>query len=264
MNRTTAWVALAGLAASSLALTAPAQAAPDHASEKAGTYSVSASINETTAIGKETVLKIRGRVSPKAAGEKVVLQQRVDGKKKWKATGTTKVKANGTYKVTDDPSTPGTREYRVVKPASHGYGQGISKTLEVEVYSWGRLTSRTAGPLTNMGYRGVTIGTEYFGQSLATVTAGSPSSVEYTLGRKCTELRATYALTDDSATGATGSVTISADGSVLGSHALSVGTIVADDTIDLDGVFRLRIDATASATPAAITAIATPEVLCTR
>ena len=78
MNRTTAWAALAGLAASSLALTAPAVASPEQASKKAGTYAVSASVNKTTAIGKETVLKIRGRVSPKAAGEKVVLQQRVE------------------------------------------------------------------------------------------------------------------------------------------------------------------------------------------
>lgn len=264
MNRTTAWAALAGLTVSSIALAAPAQAGPAPASKKAGAYSVSASINKTTAIGKETVLKVSGRVSPRAAGEKVILQQRVDGKKKWKATGTTKIKANGTYKVTDDPSTPGTREYRVVKPASKGFAQGISKTLEVEVFAWQKLTSRPAGPLTNMGYRGATIGTEYFGQSLATLAAGTPSSVEYTLGRKCTELRATYALTDESATGATGSVTISADGSVLASHALSVGTIVADETIDLDGVFRLKIDATSSATPAATTAIATPEVLCTR
>ncbi|RYB95129.1 hypothetical protein EUA93_12715 [Nocardioides oleivorans] len=263
MNRTTAWAALAGLAASSLALTAPAQAAPDQPSRKAGTYSVSASVNKTTAIGKETVLKIRGRVSPKAAGEKVILQQRVDGKKKWKATGTTKVKANGTYKVTDDPSTPGTREYRVVKPASNGFGQGVSKTLEVEVYAWQKLLSRQSGPRVNLDPTGVTIGADYYAYSLATVTAGTPSSVEYTLGRKCTDLRTTYALTDASPTGSSGQVVVTADGAVKASHALAVGTII-DGTLDISDVFRLKLDLTTSASPAAIAAVAKPEVLCTR
>ena len=94
--------------------------------------------------------------------------------------------------------------------------------------------------------------------------AGTPSSREYTLGRKCIEMRASYALTDESASGATGLVAVSADGTVLASHALAVGSLVADETLDLTDVFRLKIDATTSATPAATVAVATPEVLCTR
>ena len=117
---------------------------------------------------------------------------------------------------------------------------------------------------TNFEARGVTIGTEYFGPSLATVTAGTPSTIEFTLGRKCTELRTTYALTDDSASGSSGAVTLTADGAVLAAHPLAVGTIVADETVDLTDVFRIKFDATTSATPAATVAVADPEVLCTR
>ena len=257
MNRITALAATVALAAGSLALTTPAaQAAP-------AKYKVTAKANTEIAIVKEDTVKVRGRVTPKAAGQKVVLQQRV-GKKSWKVTGSAKVKRNGTYLLKDKPSTPGSREYRVVKPASKGVKKGISKAMPVVVYRWEKLTYRTPGPMTNIAPAGVNIGAEFYGQSLATATAGTPSSVEYTLGRKCIEMRASYALTDESASGATGSVTVSGDGAVLASHQLAVGTLVADETLDLAGVFRVKVDATTSATPAATVAVATPEVLCTR
>ena len=103
------------------------------------------------------------------------------------------------------------------------------------------------------------IGTDYYAASLVTEVAGTDGAVEFTLGRKCLELRSTYALTDQSPTGSTGSVTVSTDGAVKAVHALAVGTVVADDVIDISDAFRLKFDLTASATPAAITAVATPE-----
>ena len=164
MNRITTLTLSAALALSPLALTAPTYAAP----AKAGAYTVTAKINKTVAIGKETTLKVRGRVTPKAAGQKVVLQQRVGNKKTWKATATAKIKANGTYVVKDDPSTPGKREYRVVKPASNGIAKGISPALAVQVYSWQRLGFRAAGPQQNLAVTGATIGTDYYPASLVT------------------------------------------------------------------------------------------------
>lgn len=258
MNRIATWTATAALALSPMALATTTHAAP----AKAGAYTVTAQINKTLAIGKETTLKVRGRVTPKAAGEKVVLQQRV-GRKTWKATGSSQVKANGTYVLKDDPSTPGSRQYRVLKPGSNGIAKGFSKTLDVEVYSWQKLTSRTP-VATNVVPTGVTIATEYFSRSLATQVSGTPASIEYTLGRKCLELRASYALTDQSPTGSTGSVSVAADGAVLASHPLAIGTIVADESLDLTDAFRLKLDLSTSATPAAIAAVANPEVLCTR
>ncbi|MBC2933063.1 hypothetical protein [Nocardioides sp. zg-1228] len=258
MNRITALAATVALAAGSLALSAPAQAAP------AAAYKVTAKANIEVAVAKEDTVKVRGRVTPKAAGQKVVLQQRVGKKKTWKVTGNVKVKNNGTYLLKDTPSTPGPREYRVLKPASNGIAKGFSKPVAVEVYKWEKLAYRTSGPRVNLDATGVLIGADYFGQSLATTTSGEPASVEYTLGRKCTALRATYALTDSSATGSSGAVTVSADGAVLATHPLAVGTVVADEVLDLSGVFRLKIDLSTTATPVAVAAVATPEVLCTR
>jgi len=260
MNRLTALAATVALAAGSLALTAPTQAAP----AKAQAYKITAKANLEVAVAKEDTVKVKGRVTPKAAGEKVVLQQRVGNKKSWKSTGDAKIKKNGTYVLKDKPSTQGPREYRVLKPASKGLKKGYSKALAVEVYKWEKLVYRLSGPRVNVEPTGVLIGAEYYGQSLATTTSGTPSSVEYTLGRKCTDLRATYALTDSSATGSSGAVTVSADGAVLANHSLSVGTVVVDEVLDVSDVFRLKVDLATSATPAATAAVATPEVLCTR
>ncbi|WP_210648890.1 hypothetical protein [Nocardioides sp. SYSU D00065] len=255
---TTATLTTAALAAGPLSL------APSHAAAaKADAYKVTAKANLKVAIGKEDTIKVRGRVTPKAAGEKVILQQRVAGKQKWRATGSAKVKSSGAYVLEDDPSTPGMREYRVVKPASDGLRRGVSKALPVQVYAWQSLASRLSGARVNLDPGTVMIAADSYSLSLATATSGTPASVEYTLGRKCTDLRATYALTDDSATGSTGRVTVTSDGTVVDDHALAVGTVVAG-SLDVTGVFRLRFDLTTSATPAATAAIATPEVLCTR
>ncbi len=260
MNRFTALVASATLAASTLALAAPTTAAP----ARATAYKVTAKINETVAISKETTLKVRGRVAPKAVGQKVVLQQRVGNKKTWKATGTARIKANGTYVLKDDPSTPGKREYRVVKPASNGFAKGISPALAVQVYGWSKLGYRAPGPASNVTVTGASIATDFYSPSLVSTVSGPPSSIEYTLGRKCLSLRASYALTDQSATGSTGSVVVSTDGAVRANHALTVGALVADEVIDLKDVYRIKFEMTSSATPAAVTAVAEPEVLCTR
>ena len=260
VRRAATWTAAAALAFSPLALTTTTYAAP----AKADAYTVSAKINKTVAIGEETILKVRGRVTPKAAGQKVVLQQRVLPKKTWKATGTAKIKTDGTYLLKDDPSTAGKREYRVVKPASDGLAKGISKSLAVEVYAWQKLGFRTPGPVTNLDLTGATIATEYYTGSLVTRVAGTPSSIEYTLGRKCTQLRSSYALTDSAASGSTGSITVSTDGTARTAHALAVGTVVEDQVLDIANAFRLRFDLTTSATPAAVAAVASPEVLCTR
>ena len=258
MNRITALAATVALTAGSLALTAPSQAAP------ARTYKVTAKANLEIAVAREDTVKVRGRVTPKAAGQKVVLQQRVGENPRWKRTGTAKVRRNGTYVLEDRPTTPGSREYRVLKPGSRGIKKGWSKPVAVEVYRWQKLASRRVGPSENISTTSVYIGAGLATRSLVNIEPGVPASVEYTLNRKCVELRARYALTDQSATGSSGEISVSADGAVRTTHSLAVGTIVDDEPLDVSDVFRLKIDISTSATPAAYAAVATPEVLCTR
>lgn len=263
MHRITTWAATTALALSPLALaatTAQAQAAP----ARAGAYSVSAKANLKVAVAKEDTVKVTGRVSPRAAGQKVLLQQRVGNKKKWTQTGKARIKKTGAYVLKDRPTAPGTRQYRVVKPASSGIRKGTSKPVTVVVYRWEKLGRRAVGPVTNVAVTSAVIGTDYYSPSLVTQTAGAPASIEYTLGRKCLELRSSYALTDASATGSSGAITVSTDGTARATHALAVGTLVADQVIDISGAFRLKFDLATTAVPAAVAAVAEPEVLCTR
>jgi hypothetical protein len=258
MNRITALAATVALTAGSLALTAPSQASPARA------YKVTAKANLEVAVAREDTVKVRGRVTPRAAGQKVVLQQRVGENPRWKRTGTAKVRRNGTYVLEDRPTTPGSREYRVLKPGSRGIKKGWSKPVAVEVYRWQKLASRRMGPSENISTTSVYIGAGLATRSLVNIEPGVPASVEYTLGRKCVQLRARYALTDQSATGSSGVISVSADGAVRTTHSLAVGTIVDDEPLDVSDVFRLKIDISTTATPAAYAAVATPEVLCTR
>ena len=246
------------------ALVVPGATASDTAVERKVAYSVTAKINTTTAIAEEDTVKIRGKVSPKAAGDKVVLQQRMDGKKRWSASGKAKIKANGTFLLKDEPSTAGTRFYRVLKPAEGTVKKGVSKELELVVYKWERLGNRAPGANENVGgFTTATIGTVFFGSSLVVKTPGAPAFVEYTLGRLCTSLRTTYALDDTSATGATGGVKLFVDGVAKVDQPLVVGQAVESST-DLRGAFRLRYELTSNTTPVSKPTVATPEVLCTK
>lgn len=246
------------------ALVVPGATASDSTAERKVAYSVTAKINKTTAIADEDTVKVRGKVSPRAAGDKVVLQQRMEGKKSWSVSGTTKIKANGTFLLKDEPSTAGTRIYRVLKPAAGKVKKGFSKELELVVYKWERLGNRSPGANENVSsFSTATIGTVTFGSSLMVTTPGTPAYVEYTLGRLCTSLRTTYALDDSSASGATGGVKLFVDGVARVDQPLVVGQIVESST-GLTGAFRLRYELTSNAAPVSKPTVATPEVLCTK
>lgn len=263
MNRLiTAGAALALIATPLVATTATASDAT--AERQATAYSVTAKINRTTAIAKEDVVKIRGSVSPRAVGDKVVLQQRMENKKTWSVSGTAKIKANGRFLLKDEPSTAGTRFYRVLKPAAGKIKKGVSKELELVVYGWEHLAHRYSGPAVNVGTATATIGTDSFPNSLVTRTPGTPAAIEYTLGKKCLKLRSTYALTDASESGSTGTAVLKVDGQVAFASGLVIAQVIADHEVDITDAFRISYELSSSAAPKGQVAVATPEVLCTK
>lgn len=267
MSRTSiaavALIALAPVAALATPATAAGSADAPHARKAAAKFKVIAKVKDSEVVAGEDKVKVKGRVKPNARGQKVVLQQRLEGKKKWAKTDTAKIKRNGTFLLKDKPSRAGEREYRVLKPAAKGTKKGLSKTMPVTVWAWQSLgylpTGAKDAVTVNSGY----IATDYYYPVIQSETAGTPGFVEYTLGKKCTTLRGTYALLDSSATGSTGTIAVSTDGAVRSTYNLAVGTIAADQELSVTDVFRLRFDMTSSAAPAAaIPAIADAEVLC--
>src|SRR5690349_17263958 len=262
---------VACVAAAALALVSPtpiASASPAadpgtrQVAHAAQTYKVVASINTSEAVAGEDTVRVTGKVKPKVAGQKVVLQQRPDGSNRWRKSGTAKVTSSGRFVLTDEPSRPGVRFYRVLKPGGDGVKAGTSRELQLDVWGWYSLATRQVGANSGVLVGAYTqFGAEPYYSSLVQQTAGTPGYVEYTLGRKARSLRGIYALTDDSTTGASGSVTVSVDGTAVVTHPLATGTIVEDYVIDVRNAFRVRFDLVGSATPAGRSAVGDPEVL---
>jgi hypothetical protein len=260
MTTTAALIAAAlPLAAAGLA---PATAAEAPAAG-AAKYVVTATINKGTAIGGQDIVKIRGRVTPRAVGQRVILQQRLEGKRRWAVSGTARVKPTGKFVLKDDPEVAGARFYRVVKPAAGAVKAGVSQEMLLVVYAWEALASRSSGPNAGVTTGTVPIGTDSYAGSIYKYSASSPGFIEYTLGKECLQLTATYALTDDSATGGTGSVLLSADGVQRTFAPLAIGTITTK-TIDVRDAFRIRFDFASSSSPVAYPAAAGVQVLCTK
>jgi hypothetical protein len=264
---------IASVAAASLALVsaaaplvsaAPAPAPADGARQSAAVFKVAAQIDKLQVVaGEDDAVRITGRVRPTAAGQKVVLQQRLGNATRWTKSGTAKIKSSGRFVLTDEPSRAGVRFYRVMKPAAGGIKAGMSKELQLDVWGWEPLVLRSAGA--NSGvliYYTAAFSTVPYSYSLVLKTAGTAGYVEYTLGKKCRSLRASYALTDSSPSGSTGSVTVSVDGVGVVTHPLATGTLEANHVIDVTNAFRVRFDLSATATPAGYAAVGNPEVLC--
>ncbi len=245
-------------------LLAPATSAEaDTARAAKATWKVTASINTQKIVAGEGRIVVRGRVKPSAAGQKVVLQQRLEKQRRWAKSGATRIKKNGSFKVTDRPQAGGVREYRVAKPGTDGRKKGYSKAMPVTVFAWQDLASFFTGPRSEAIVTWATIGTRTYSPSIVQSTPGTPGYAEFTLGRLCTSLEATYALTDTSETGSTGGVQVLADGATRYSALMGVGTIT-DPAIDLTNVYRLRFDLDSSLAPQGYAAVGTPRVLCAK
>lgn len=253
---------VAGLAlvASALGVASTAAAAPEQPQKRAGAWKVTAKINKDVVISREDVIKVKGRVTPKAAGQKLLVQQRLANQKSWKKAGVVKVKANGTYLFKDKPSATGPRRYRVIKAASNGLRKGVSKPVSTHVYEWRTLSSFSDSASQGTELASGSVASEWAYPILTLTEGASAGYAEYTLGRKCVSLEATYAMLDKSPTGTSGSVAISSDGTARATHALTIGTLIEDTTLDLTDVYRLKFDFTA--TSGGYPGVVEPHVLC--
>jgi hypothetical protein len=265
--RITAQVAAAALVAGPLVLAttahATAHAAPD-AARPAKAYTVTAKADTQTATAGEDVVHVSGRVKPRAVGKKIVLQARQKGRGTWAVSDRATIRSNGTYLLSDEPSTLGTWQYRVVKRRSDGVRKGTSPTLEVRVYGWQKLAQRPRGAFENIAVSSTAlIGGQPYAYSFQPFTRGAPSYVVYPLGGLCTELRTTYAMHDSAAVGSSSRITLALDGVTKVDQVLVKGLVVPSTT-DLTGAQLLRYDLFSTADPASYPAVLTPEVFCTK
>jgi hypothetical protein len=268
MNRTTARITTsltaAALVAGPVVLATTAHAAPDRARPPAA-YTVTARTStQAVTLGDGVVVTVRGKVTPRAAGKKVVLQERRKGTATWAVSSRSTIKRNGSYLLTDEPSAMGTQQYRVVKRRSDGVRKGTSPTVEVQVYAWQKLAQRPRGALENIAVSSTAvIGGQAYAYSFQPFTRGAPSYVEYPLKGLCTGLRTTYAMHDSAAVGSSSRITLALDGVPTVDQVLVKGQVV-ESTTDLTGALVLRYDLFSNADPASYPAVVMPEVLCTK
>ena len=241
MNRITALAATAALAAGSLALTAPTQAAPAQGPGLQGHRQGQQDGRHRQGGHRQG----QGPGDPKAAGQKVVLQQRVGNKKSWKSTGQRQDQGE-----------------RHLRPQGQALDPGPARVPRPQAGARRASRRATARPL---GRRGLQVGEARLPAPAARRVNVEPAGVtdrhrvlrpepgDHDLGdarrRSSTRsvasaptLRATYALTDSSATGSSGAVTVTADGAVLANHSLRSARSSPTRSLDVSDVFRLKVD----------------------
>lgn len=262
------------LAPVSLLVLALAAVAPSGATGAAGqdSYEVTARTRTSWVEADAGTVRVVGQVKPWARGEQVVLLQRRSGSRRWTRTGTDRLSRTSRFVLTDRPSVPGTRYYRVLKPASDGHRADRSPALRVDVLAWERITDLQ--PWEGCGLQtGVTVGIGGTTYPASVEFAGYGGAcipyVVYDLGARCHTLRATYGFVDGSTIpGPYGWVAVSGDGTLRERYQVTDGgRAFVGEELDVTGVQRLRLDlgsaTVAPEAPARPVAAGTPEVLCT-
>ena len=208
----------------------------------------------------------RGTVRPHgaAAGQKVVLQEKFKPGKPWVDQKKVTVRGDGSYRVSDTPTTNFTHAYRVVVPGTSKHAKGISPTVKVKVYKWTRLADLASVNDQGMESGNVNINGKAYQHSVF-ARWSSDTHIEYNVNHRCTKLQASFGISDDSSTGGQAEVDVLADGTPVYTHTFDVGQHQTK-TIALDEPLKLRLEATSTSTggPFGLGAFGNATALCTK
>lgn len=131
---------------------------------------------------------MRGRVSPAARGTLVLIQKRQQGTSVWKTDARLRTRPNGEWRHEDRPTTPGTRFYRAVVPATDGHRRGSSATRGLEIYRPRPLSGLPVIQQEATGFGVVTIGGVTYEDAVVGV-AGATSGVVWWRTDDCRRIR---------------------------------------------------------------------------
>ncbi len=212
---------------------------PAHAFSKA-TYRVTA----TTSISSVTLgstSKVSGSVTPKAAGQTVVLQEL--RRNEWTSVASKKLSKTSTYRMVLNPSKVGNVKFRVCKAAYKKIKAGCSAEVIVQVSQWRYLYDMDEVDYDSFDWEDpLDINGTTYKKSLSSGDTGT-NFVEYNLSRKCTSLRLTGGIADLSETGAAGLLEILTDGNSRYSQTFALGQSTPI-TLDVSNTLRVRFEAT--------------------
>ena len=243
MKKTVSTLGSLALTTALVAAGAAATMTPADASSAAAKYRVTLQVSSNDVVADQDELVLTGRVYPTpGAGSKVTVQLQYEGKDSWKSIGTAKVNKKGKFTYTDEPTSSQERSYRVVKKGDGNGAKGISRERAVEVSAWQWLDERSTSAGANIvSAYSMPINGDDYRHTLHLDKAYDTGFIEWTLGRKCTELEATLGLSDRTETGGRGSVLVTNDGTPSYSRLFNLGESQLV-SIPVTDVYRLRID----------------------
>lgn len=251
------------IGAAALAIGTTALAATQAPADAGVGWQVTVKVSSTKVkVGDKLVFT--GRVGPSraAAGLRVTLQERFKPGKPWAKQGSATVDTRGHYRLVDKPSVNTEHRYRVVMPATSHHARGVSSTVDVKVYGWSNLTSHpyvnanSMYPVTTLDLNG----TAYPKSVVARWTGAT--SVEFNLDHKCTALRGTFGVGDNSESGAQSTVAVESDGTQVYTKTLALGQTDLKK-IALASPLKLRLSAqSVVAGVNGYGGVGTPQILC--
>jgi hypothetical protein len=261
MRFTRLTIASIALAAATGGLVAPGSAA---GAGQATKYHVTLQISAKEAVAGEDKIKLTGTVTPKAPdGSKVVLQVKYENKTAWKRLASTTVKASGAYKFVEKPGTRLDRVYRVVKASDAVATADKSRERALSVTKWEWITNMVPSAVEAFVGKGtLPINGDDYAHTLFAYSTESVGFTEFTLGRDCLTLEATFGLSDRTETGGRAALTVRNDGVLVYDRTFGLGESDAK-SIDVSNVYRLRFDfAQVADTPPTEPSVGAGRVLC--
>lgn len=233
-------------------------------------YVVTMNVAKTT-INEGQALSFSGKVSPKAAGQKVKIQQQsiVDGDVDWDTMTTATITTNGTYSKKFTPLS-GRHKWRVYKSSSPGHAAGTSPAQTLSVFGWFKMANGTT-------QLEIASGTQYLGRYGSIDVAGTTVSRYFATNQLggdttrwytkhlCKRIRVDVGLWDESAPGSVGQFRIFADSDRIASVRVPYGTSIAiEETFSRSGTGSIKFTGEAREPIVGPTAIvaANPRIQC--
>ena len=204
---------------------------------------------------------VSGSVTPVRPGKRVfVKQERRNGM--WTTIGSAKLNGAGDYSFSVRPTQSGRLSYRVVKLREGTIGRGASLTRSLTSSRWFALDQLVITPSDQFLLGSVTINGAQFTRSIyAALPILSQASADVELSGRCSTVKGTMGLSDNSSSSAEAEIKLSVDGTTGPDFLFFQGGSKAF-SIDVTGHSALGVDMVSQVDKAAYPAIGDGLALC--
>ena len=204
------------------------------------------------------VVKVKGHLSPRAAGDPARLQVKYRGTHRWKTLESTTLNRRGRYRFSELIGSPRSRDYRVVRPPAPDRRVRRSHSVTVKPYAW-YLASTLRAPVASDTVVPTTATMSGVVYPYSLRAAANPARWEVVSDYTCLLLDATFGLEDSSPAGSSATFTFS---SVAGPASTTVTYFKGQTAHVVTGVQSYDFWFDITTTDGGIAVIGNPRLLC--